>query len=320
MNDKILKILSLQLFGEGAGAAGAEGAAAGSGDTSGVAAAAAGQPKKGVKQNPLANVIYGKQPQAQPQEDAPAAGVQQQEAPPAIDRNAEFQKMIKGDYAEQFNASVNDIVRRRLKGTQETADKYTELSPVLELLAKKYGVEAGDAKALSKAIEADDTMFEQEAMKRNMTTEQYKKMLKIERENESLRKQMRAKENRENADRQYAAWMKDAEGVQGIYPQFDLRAELNNPQFVSLLRSNVPMQTAFEVLHRDEIIGGAMQFAAKKVESAMAGKVAASQARPSENGTKSAPAAVHKTDVTKFSRADREEIYRRAQRGEKIIL
>lgn len=319
MNKSILKILSLQLFGEGAGAAGAEGAA-GSGDTSGVAAAAAGQPKKGVKQNPLANVIYGKQPQAQPQEEAPAAGVQQQEAPPAIDRNAEFQKMIKGDYAEQFNASVNDIVRRRLKGTQETADKYTELSPVLELLAKKYGVEAGDAKALSKAIEADDTMFEQEAMKRNMTTEQYKKMLKIERENESLRKQMRAKENRENADRQYAAWMKDAEGVQGIYPQFDLRAELGNPQFASLLRSNVPMQTAFEVLHRDEIIGGAMQFAARKVESAMAGKVAASQARPSENGTKGASAAVHKTDVTKFSRADREEIYRRAQRGEKIIL
>lgn len=319
MSNKILKILSLQLFGEGAGAAGAEGAA-GSGDTSGVTAAAAGQPKKGVKQNPLADVIYGKQAQTQPQEDAPAAGVQQQEAPPAIDRNAEFQKMIKGDYAEQFNASVNDIVRRRLKGTQETADKYTELSPVLELLAKKYGVEAGDAKALSKAIEADDTMFEQEAMKRNMTTEQYKKMLKIERENESLRKQMRAKENRENADRQYAAWMKDAEGVQGIYPQFDLRAELNNPQFVSLLRSNVPMQTAFEVLHRDEIIGGAMQFAAKKVESAMAGKVAASQARPSENGTKGASAAVHKTDVTKFSRADREEIYRRAQRGEKIIL
>lgn len=319
MSNKILKILSLQLFGEGAGAAGAEGAA-GSGDTSGVAAAAAGQPKKGVKQNPLANVIYGKQPQSEPQEDAPAAGVQQQEAPPAIDRNAEFQKMIKGDYAEQFNASVNEIVRRRLKGTQETADKYTELSPVLELLAKKYGVEPGDAKALSKAIEADDTMFEQEAMKRNMTTEQYKKMLKIERENESLRKQMRAKENRENADRQYAAWMKDAEGVQGIYPQFNLRAELNNPQFVSLLRSNVPMQTAFEVLHRDEIISGAMQFAARKMESAMAGKVAASHARPSENGTRSTSAAVHKTDVTKFSRADREEIYRRAQRGEKIIL
>lgn len=320
MNEKILKILSLQLFGEGAGAAGAEGAA-GSGNTSGVAAAAAGQQTKGVKQNPLANVIYGKQPQTQqPQEEAPAAGVQQQEVPPAIDRNAEFQKMIKGDYAEQFNASVNEIVRRRLKGTQETADKYTELSPVLELLAKKYGVEPGDAKALSKAIEADDTMFEQEAMKRNMTTEQYKKMLKIERENESLRKQMRARENRENADRQYAAWMRDAEGVQGIYPQFDLRAELKNPQFVSLLRSNVPMQTAFEVLHRDEIIGGAMQFAAKKVESAMAGKVAASQARPSENGTRSTSAAVHKTDVTKFSRADREEIYRRAQRGEKIIL
>lgn len=318
MNEKILKILNLQLFGEGAGAAGAEGAA-GSGDTSGVAAAAAGQQKKGVKQNPLANVVYGKQPQSKSlEEDAPAAGVQQQDTPPAVDRNAEFRKMIKGEYAEQFNASVNDIVRRRLKGTQEVADKYTELSPVLELLAKKYGTEPGDAKALSKAIEADDTMFEQEAMKRNMTTEQYKQMLKIERENEALRKQMRARENREKADQQYAAWMRDAEGVQGIYPQFDLRAELNNPQFVALLRSNVPMQTAFEVLHRDEILSGAMQYAARKMERAMAGKVAASQARPSENGIKGQSAAVHKTDVAKLSRADREEIYRRASRGEKI--
>lgn len=316
----ILKILSLQLFGESAGAAGADGGADAGSEGTGVTAAAAGQPKKGVKQNPLANVIYGKQPQ-QPEGDASDAGVQQQEPlaqPP--DRNAEFEKLIKGDYKEQYDARVQDTVRRRLKSTQETVDRYNELSPTLELLAKKYGVDAGNIKALNKAIQDDDSMFEQEAMRRGMTTEHYKQMLKIERENDALRKQMRAKENRENADRQYAGWLKDAEGVKGMYPQFDIRAELKNPQFVSLLRSNVPMQTAYEVLHRDEIIPAAMQYAAKQVESKMAGKVAASQARPSENGTRSQSAAVHKTDVHKFTRADREEIARRAARGEKIVL
>lgn len=316
-NNSILKILNLQLFGESGGAAGAEGGAGAGAEGTGVTAAAAGQQtRKGVKANPLENVVYGKQTQTE--EKAPVAEVQKEAQAP--DRNAEFERMIKGDYKEQYDARVQDTVRKRLKSTQEIVDRHNALTPTLELLGKKYGVDPTDVKALNEAIANDDSYFEQEAMERGMSVEHLKQVRKIEQENAELKKQMRAKENRENADRQYAQWLQQAEGIQSVYPQFDVRAELKNPQFVQLLRSNVPMQTAYEVIHKDEIIPAAMQYAAKQVESRMAGKVAASQARPSENGLRSQSAAVHKTDVSQFTREDRAEIRRRVARGEKIVL
>ena len=36
------------------------------------------------------------------------------------------------------------------------------------------------------------------------------------------------------------------------YPNFDLRTEVQNQEFLALLRANIPMQHAYEVLHRDE--------------------------------------------------------------------
>ena len=59
--------MNLQLFAEGGAAAGGEGG----GEGAGVTAQAAAVQTKGVKSNPLANVMYGKQPQ----ESAPAAEV-----------------------------------------------------------------------------------------------------------------------------------------------------------------------------------------------------------------------------------------------------
>ena len=140
----------------------------------------------------------------------------------------------------------------------------------------------------------------------------------MERENADLRRQMQEQQTQENANKLYAGWMTQAEAIQKVYPSFDLRAEMNNPKFVDLLRSNIDMRTAYEVLHKDEIIPAAMQFTAKTVESKIAKKIAANGARPAENGMSSGSPAVVKSDVSQLSKADRAEIIRRVQRGEKI--
>ena len=80
------------------------------------------------------------------------------------------------------------------------------------------------------------------------------------------------------------------------------------------------MRTAYEVLHKDEIIPAAMQFTAKTVESKLAKKIAAGGQRPAENGMGSGSPAVVKSDPSQWTRADREEIRRRVARGEKIRL
>lgn len=302
----ILLRLNLQMFAEGGGGDG--GTAAGAGETGVVAAPQA----KGVKSNPLADVKYGIQ------DDGVQNAAAQETTVETPDRNAEFEKLIKGEYKDLYDAKMQDTIQKRLKGTKETVEKYEALSPTLELLAKKYGVDATDINALNKAIEEDDSYYEEEALEKGITVQQLKDIRKMEKENAALKQQMQEQSAKENAAKLYASWMDQAEKTKSVYPTFDLKAEMNNPRFVDLLRNNVDVRTAYEVLHKDEIIPAAMQFTAKTVEQKLTNKIIANGARPSENGTSSQSAAVVKSDVSQLSKADRDEIIRRVQRGEKI--
>ena len=297
--------LNLQLFAEGTGGDGGTGSEGAMGAT----ATAAMSQTKGVK-NPLANVKYGIQ-----EETSPASEVN---LTPTEDRNAKFEALIKGEYKDLYDARVQDTIQKRLKSSKDTVDKYNALTPTLEILAKKYGVDATDVEALNKAIEEDDSYFEEEALEKGITVEQLKEIRKMERENAELKRQMDEQNRRENANKVYAQWMEQAEKAKSVYPSFDLKTEMQNPQFVNLLRSNVDVKTAFEVLHKDEIIPAAMQYTAKTVEQKLTNKFIANGARPVENGNSSQGASVTKSDVSQLSKADRQEIIRRVQRGEKI--
>ena len=309
--------LNLQLFGEGAGAGGDGGT--GDAGAKGVIGAAALPQTKGAQKNPLADVKYGIQ------EDAQDANVQTKvtdadgTTAQTIDRNAEFEKLIKGEFKDLYDARVQDTIQKRLRSTKETVEKYEALSPMLEMLSKKYGVDASDAAALNKAIEEDDSYYEDEAVERGMSVQQLKEIRKMERENADLKKQMQEKATREKADQLYSAWLNQAEQMKTIYPSFNLETELHNRDFADLLRiPGVDVRTAYELVHKDEIIAGAMQFTAKTVEQKLANKIMANGARPNENGMSSQSAAVVKSDVSQLSKADRQEIIRRVARGEKI--
>lgn len=306
METKNRKIpMNIQFFADGGGADG--GTSVGSSAESGVATA-----NKSVK-NPLADVQYGKQATEDVQNTTAQA-----ETVAAEDRVAQFEKMIKGEYKDLYDARMQDTIQRRLKGTKETVDRYNALTPTLDMLAKKYGVDANDINALNKAIEEDDSYYEDEALEKGISVEQLKEIRKMERENSALKEQMRQSQMRENADRQYAQWMNEADALKGVYPSFDLQNELQNPRFIDLLRNHVDVRTAYEVLHKDEIIPAAMQFTAKQVEQKLTNKIMANGSRPQENGLNSQSSAVVKSDVSQLSKEDRMEIIRRVQRGEKI--
>ncbi len=128
--------LNLQLFAEGAG--GGDGGTGAEGATGVNATAAVSQ--TGETAAPAAEVISPE------------------------DRNAKFEALIKGEYKDLFDAKMQDTIQKRLKGTKDTVDKYNALAPTLEMLSKKYGVEASDIEALNKAIQEDDTYYEEEAL------------------------------------------------------------------------------------------------------------------------------------------------------------
>lgn len=326
LNTKIFPLsLDLQLFAEGGagGAAGAgdggsgtgaEGATGANNGTAGATAAVS--QRKGVKSNPLANVKYGVQPK---EETTPAAEVKETVEEPKEDRKAVYEAFIK-EYKDLDDERVQGIVKSRLKGSKETADKYNAVQPILDMLAKKYGVEPGNIEALNKAIADDDSYYEAEAVERGITVEQLKEFKKVERENAELRQRDAERVRREKAAETYSKWAEEAKGVKEVYPSFDLRAELQNEKFTGLLGAGIDVRTAFEVIHKDEILPAAMQYAAKKVEEKITDKIIANGARPAENGTSSQSATITKSDVSTLTKADRAEINRRVLRGEKITF
>jgi hypothetical protein len=308
MTHLIFPKVDLQLFAEGAGSAGGTGS---EGATSVTGMNAASQ--QGVKNDSLENVVYGKQQSAQ------VTDVQKNTESQPVDRNAEFEKLIKGEYKDLFDAKMQDTIQKRLKGTKETVDKYNSLTPTLELLARKYGLkDANDIAALNKAIEEDDAYYEEEALEKGVTVEQLKEIRKMEKENAELKKQMMEKDRRDYQARQYAQWMDQAKQAKQMYPSLDLNTEAKNPQFLQLLNSGVDVGTAYAVIHKDEIIPAAMQYTAKTVEQKLTNKIIANGARPAENGISSQGAVQTKSDVSQLSDADIAEVMKRVARGERI--
>lgn len=291
--------LNLQLFGEGAGESGDSGT--GEQEATGENAIAAVSQSKG-ENNPEGQTLT-------------AEG---QATPP--DRNAEFEKLIKGEYKDLYDARIKDTVQKRLKSTKETVEKYNALAPTLEMLSKKYGVDASDIEALNKAIEDDDAYYEEEALQKGVSVEQLKTIHKMERENAELKRQMQEQEVRENANKIYSKWLEQAEALKSVYPNFNLETELQNTRFVELLKSNIDVRTAFEVMHKDEIVGSAMQFTAQQTKQKVVNSIIANGARPTENGTGSQSSAVVKSDVSQLSNKDIDELLRRSKHGERITF
>ena len=308
-------ILNLQLFAEGTGSAGtgADGGTVSEG-AMGVTETVTTSQRKGVKQNPLANVVYGKQAQVKAEESSPVSEV---ETVSTEDRNAKYKAFIK-EHKDLDDARIQNIVQQRLKSSKETVEKYEALAPTLEIIAKKYGVDPTDSEALSRAIQEDDSYFEEEALEKGVTVEQLKEIKRMERESAELRKMKDEVRRKEEAGKKYAEWMQQAEEAKRIYPNLNLDEEAKNPQFRRLLGSGVDVATAYKVIHMDELIPAAMQYTAKTVEQKIANKVMANGKRPTENGNSSQGATVVKSDVSQLSKSDRREIIRRVARGENI--
>lgn len=309
--------LNLQLFAEGGtgNATGADGGTASS-ETSETGANAQLQ-KKGGKTNPLENVQYGI-PNTEAAQSTNVQETKAEQIATPTDRNAEFEKLIKGDYKDLYDARVQDIVKNRLKGTKETVEKYNALTPVLELLGQKYGVDATNVEALSKAIMDDDSYYEDEALERGITVEALKEIKAMKRENEELRKTDAERKNQENRDRMLAMWMDQAKQAQAFYPTLNIANEAKNPKFLSLLNSGIDVKTAFEVVHKDELIPAAMQYTAKTVEQKITNSIRANGNRPTENGMASQSAVITKRDPSQLSKQDLDEIERRVRNGERI--
>ena len=311
--------ISLGLFdgegGDGATAATAQGETQASSGTT-------RQSKSGA----LQNVKYGKQPEpAAQQKEQPDAGAEKvkdvETTSDALEeRKKAFQKLITEDYKDLYTQETQRMIDRRFKETREMEKQMQSYRPVLDTLMERYGIKDGDAKRLLEAVDNDHAYWSEAAEEAGMSDDQYREFRRLKRENAGLLRAQQMQQQEAQIKAQGEKWYMEAEAMKGnpLYQNFDLMQELQNQDFVSLLQAGTPMEHAYKVLHFDELIGNAVQAAAASTEKKVADNVRAKGSRPSENGTNSNSAFVTKTDPTKLTRADFEEIERRVARGERI--
>lgn len=251
------------------------------------------------------------------------------EEQPVATADDEWDALIKGKFKDQYGKAVNDAVNKRFKNQKDLQGQIDAIDPIIRTLAQQYGIQAEangsiSIQALSDKILNDNALYEKEAFERGMSVEDLKQMKALERENEQLKRStQQTQEQRE--------WMEieqQGEQLKEMYPSFDMDTEMLNPEFGKSLaffkNSGLypdPVRRAYELVHRDEIMSGAMQYAVQQTQQKISNSIQSGMSRPQENGsTQSAAGAPTALDPSKLSLQQIEEINRRAARGERITF
>lgn len=318
--------MNLQLFaGEGGGAGGA-GAQAGPGE--GAQSANEPQPQQRRRSRggeDLSGVVYGIQtqenvtetPEEQPQPDD---GASEQTA------RMSFKDLIHSDeYKAEADEYIQNLVKDRLKGAKAQEATLAKMAPTIERIAQRYGVDATDLsavdfEALNAQIDGDEVYLQEKAALNGVTVDVQRQLDEADRIKMSFERQQRENETRKAFD----SIRQQAEAFKAIVPGFDLRAEMENPAFMQMIRppqmggSGLSVEAAYAALHYKDMMAAGMQAAAQQARQTAASTIRAGMQRPTENGATSNRAIETRSDPRTLSRNDRAEIRRRAANGEKI--
>lgn len=251
-----------------------------------------------------------------PQGEAPQKATQKTQETEA-QRRARFDALIGegGEFADFYRQDTQRAVQGRLakvKGALEAQQ------PLIDLLATRYNTQ--DVGQIRERLEKDVGWLQTYADERGISEEQAREQLALRAENEALKRQHAQQEGERRADRQMQVWAQQVQEAKQVYPDFDVNAAMRDPQFVSLIRGQVPMKTAWEVLHMEDIKRATADQAAKEAEARLAADIQANGARPVEGGASGQMGASVRVDPSKMTKAERQAIAQRAMRGENITF
>lgn len=227
-------------------------------------------------------------------------------------RESDFEALIKGDYHDAFNRRVHDIVDERLRAERgrsaQLKAQAQQGETIVELLRQKYPeLKDSTPDELIKALRDDDETWRQRAIADGITAEEAKASFeqeKVQRARDARLEELEQQERVRALDMRMQALAKE---TQKEYPDFDLRAEFENPKFkmaldfIAAQNAQKNEQTgrndeifdltyAYEMAHSDEIRKNTIKRVSHATMSAMAQDIAANGRRISENvGRRGAP-------------------------------
>ena len=231
---------------------------------------------------------------------------------------------IKAD--PEYNKEIQAIVQSRLRASKNAEDALAKMNPAVELLARKYGQDPAnpDYEALAKAINDDDAYYEDKALELGVTVEAAKRIDQQERDTARQQREEARTLEQQKLHNHFVSLERQGEALKKVFPNFDLRTELQNPVFARMTSPNVgvSVEDAYHAVHRKEIMQAGMQVTAQQTAQKISNAIQAGSRRPDENGTSGQSASVTTFDYSKASKQQREalkrEIRAAAARGEKL--
>lgn len=305
--------LNLQLFGEG-GDGGDGGSAVSAGDngidTSGEKIPAS-IPEKAKKYYQKAM----EKTSANSAVSTPLASepVQPTNEPKATTEKIPYADLIKSDdYKEEHKAYMDKTIGDRLKkykGIEEISGKQ---KAILDIVASKYGVNPDDEnflEVLQQKIDTDDSYVENYAMEHDMSNEEARRILTMERKVARMDAEKAAIEaekaeiaKQEQMRQQIMLLRQNAEKTKSQFPQFDLDTEMQDERFRKLCAvNNGDTTAAYMACHWNEILPATVQMASRQIQAQTAQAVASNKARPIENGLSSSAPSVVEQDFSKMN-------------------
>ena len=332
--------LNLQLFGEGAGASGTGegGGEATSGDNA-TAAAEQRLRELGVPEDRIrkrASKVASKTTApvaetkvAEAKEETNVESASTEEKPTTDDAQGTAPSRMSWDEImkdPEYNKEMQAVVRSRLKSEKSAEEALGKMAPAIEVMARKYGLDAKnmDYEALAKAINDDDAYYEDKALEMGVSVETAKKVDQMERESERQKAQEARSLQDEKIRKHFISLEKQSEAMKQIFPHFDLRTELQNPAFARMTSPNVgiSVEDAYYAIHRNEIQTATAQVTAQKTAEKISNAIQSGSRRPNESGISSQAPSVSTFDYAKASREQREAFKRdlrmRMARGETV--
>ena len=312
------KWLNLQLFaGEGAGDGGGEGAATGesSADAGHQRLLELGVPADKIRKNRA----YKPNTPAPKAAEAGQKSVQEEKAEPVASAGnpTEVQKTdapTRMSWEEimadpEYNKQMQSVVQSRLRSAKGAEESLEKLTPALELLARKHGLDPAkmDYDALAKAISNDESFYEDKALEMGVDIETAKK---IDQQERDTARQQRIEEQtiqQQKIQKHFEGLQQQGEAMKAQFPNFDLQKELQNPAFLRMTAPDVgiSVQDAYFAVHRNEIMAAGMQVTAQKTAQKISNSIQAGSRRPQENGTTGQGPSVTTFDYSKASPAQR---------------
>ena len=312
------KWLNLQLFaGEGAGDGGGEGAA------TGVTAVDPGQqrllelgvPADKIRKNrayklntPAPNTAAAGQGKAQEQKQEQAAAAENptEENQTKTSNRMSWDEIMKDP---EYNKQMQAVVQSRLRSAKGAEDTLGKLAPALELLARKHGQDPAniDYDALAKAINDDESFYEEKALEMGVPLETAKRIDQQERDTARQQREEARTLEQQAFQNHIMKLEQQGEAMKKVFPNFDLRKELQNPAFARMTSPNIgiSVEDAYYAVHRNEIQTAAMQVTAQKVKQKISNDIQAGSRRPSENGASGQAPSVTTFDYSKASAEQR---------------